>query len=299
MHRKNDRQWTYRPRLEALESRWCPTCTVRVIGDSLLILGDGRPNTVEIHDHGTRGIDLVCDGRAQTVPDTSRILVLTFGGDDRVDYAWGNPDQAPAPRAVGIDLGTGDDTLNSFLGSPEQHTQIGTFVLAAHGGPGRDALHVQADNLAVGDLQERPAKFVVNLYGDDGADTLGVQMRGMSFSPDGRVAVGMFGGAGADNLMTWGHEFDLRAGGQVLLLMDGGTGPDDVSGELEAVAGSTGQARIGVLGGPDDDRLAFAVRGWGNPNDLTALIDGGPGFDICTHTPNVRVQNCEAESPFP
>src|SRR5262245_54345027 len=47
-------------RLEALESRWCPSCTVTVTGHTLRIIGDAANNTVAIVDNGAAGIVVTC-----------------------------------------------------------------------------------------------------------------------------------------------------------------------------------------------------------------------------------------------
>src|SRR5262245_22043395 len=47
--------------LEALETRWCSSCTVTVDGDTLRIIGDAANNTVAIVDNGAAGIVVTCD----------------------------------------------------------------------------------------------------------------------------------------------------------------------------------------------------------------------------------------------
>src|SRR5262245_34854796 len=49
--------------LEALEDRWCPSCTVRLQDGVLSIVGDRAGNAVVLQDFGAAGVRVICDGR--------------------------------------------------------------------------------------------------------------------------------------------------------------------------------------------------------------------------------------------
>src|SRR5262245_26669516 len=74
-------------RLEQLESRWCPSCTVTKFGSTLRITGDAMNNNVAIVDNGAAGIVVTCDGvTSPAAKNITRILVDTKAGDDTVTY---------------------------------------------------------------------------------------------------------------------------------------------------------------------------------------------------------------------
>src|SRR5262245_16474973 len=75
-------------RLEELENRWCPSCTVTVTGNTLRITGDAGNNTVAIVDNGAAGMVVTCDGDAHpAATGIQRVLVDTKEGDDTVSYS--------------------------------------------------------------------------------------------------------------------------------------------------------------------------------------------------------------------
>src|SRR5215470_4151014 len=101
---------TFRPQLEALESRDCPSAAVvTYIPHTLLILGDSGDNTVKISDNGagtvTASVDL---GTAVTKSGINYILVFTKGGNDTVNYNLTGT--LTTPRLLSVDLGSLADT---------------------------------------------------------------------------------------------------------------------------------------------------------------------------------------------
>src|SRR5262249_7187757 len=102
-------------RLEELESRWCPSCTVTVTGHTLRIVGDAANNNVGIVDNGAAGIVVTCDGvTSPAATGIQRVLVDTKAGDDTVTYsrsaAGGNFTGRLDFRAK---LGSGNDTFTA------------------------------------------------------------------------------------------------------------------------------------------------------------------------------------------
>src|SRR5438477_4313416 len=107
-HPRN-RPWTFRPELEALEGRDCPSAIVTAIPHTLLIVGDAGDNAVQITDQGNGTVTASVDsGPAVTRSGINAILVLTRGGNDTVQYNLTGP--IVTPRALAIDLGSGADS---------------------------------------------------------------------------------------------------------------------------------------------------------------------------------------------
>src|SRR5262245_31224530 len=114
------RKWTFAPRLEALESRTCPT-TVRLIGDTLRILGDQAANNVRIVQNLDNDTIKVTYDRAggmktQTFAAT-QIVALNVnlkGGDDHLQYKMQT--KLDQQLSLKIDLGTGKDDARLNFG---------------------------------------------------------------------------------------------------------------------------------------------------------------------------------------
>ena len=74
------------PRLETLEDRSCPSCTVTVTGHTMRIIGDGAQKTRRIDTNLARvgGQALfnlqTVDGRTETPPDAARLATSLDGG---------------------------------------------------------------------------------------------------------------------------------------------------------------------------------------------------------------------------
>ncbi len=73
----------------------------------------------------------------------------------------------------------------------------------------------------------------------------------------------------------------------------GSCGNDTVSAVMQFDSRSAAPIDARVLGGTGNDDLTLDIYGIGDPDFLTALIDGGAGIDTAHHTDNVRVVNCE------
>src|SRR5687767_2196607 len=79
--RRRLQRWgaSFRPRLERLESRDCPSCTVFQRDQTLIILGDEGANQVEIADTREGDIAVTCDGgETERFSGVQRIVALTF-----------------------------------------------------------------------------------------------------------------------------------------------------------------------------------------------------------------------------
>src|SRR5262245_54586459 len=77
---------TFRPVLETLENRCCPS-TIAVHGNVLLIQGNNQANVVTISDDGQGGISATLDGKTASGTGITNIVMILKNGDDSVTYA--------------------------------------------------------------------------------------------------------------------------------------------------------------------------------------------------------------------
>src|SRR5262249_1978927 len=96
---------TFRPQLEPLETRHCPSAVVTSIPHARLNLGDSGNNTVQISDNGSGTVTASVDWTpAVTKSGINYILVFTKGGNDTVNYNLTGP--LTTPRLLSVDLGS-------------------------------------------------------------------------------------------------------------------------------------------------------------------------------------------------
>src|SRR5262249_8296438 len=103
---------TFRPQLEALESRDCPSTVATYIPHTLLILGDSGNNTVKISDNGAGTVTAsVAMGTEVTKSGINYILAFTKGANAPVNSRL--PGTLPTPRLLSVDLGKFADTASN------------------------------------------------------------------------------------------------------------------------------------------------------------------------------------------
>src|SRR5262245_33204334 len=140
---RGDLSWSIRPRLEALENRWCPSIVYQ-FGATLFVLGDQGANEVAIVDSGTGDVSVAADGGdPRTFSRVGEVVVLTDGGDDIVNYQVGNPDFIGNPEfhpaAFMMDFGDGSDRGALIAYSPTDHSGTGnTWTGNVRAGTGDD-----------------------------------------------------------------------------------------------------------------------------------------------------------------
>jgi len=269
------------PRLEGLEDRYVPSCTLSVSGSTLTITGDGAANTVRIDDNGNAvsTLSVSCDGVQAIVTGITTIRVNTNGGSDDVTYHLTNGLQTNVARTVDVDLGGDDDVFEADL---EGTLRTGSnLTVSADGRTGAEYMRVSAGRPPSGGLGfvfpgtqvniQSGASLNLDLQGGDSTDNIGVSYRG---------------------------ELD----GTLNLLADGNAGLDTVSANVEMLAGSTGNVGSSgnpatVRGGTHDDDLTFVVHN--NSGNSTAgvyaHVEGFWGHDVCHRTSNVSVTGCEED----
>jgi hypothetical protein len=265
-----------RLRLETLECRWVPSCTIVEDAGVLTITGTAKANEIDIEDNGTDeagNVVVTCDGEEYTSTDVvTSIVVKAAQGKDQVSYTLTGDLAGGVSRSVEIDLGNGHDTLTASLEG------------------------------SLGNETDGGATLEFEALGKNGKDTLTFAALASDIGADGRLAVELQGGNGKDIL---DFTFAGLVNGELSLLACGGNGKDSVSGDLTADAGSTGSIDAEVSGKNGKDELTLTVadnsgddgdpdtEDTGTLGDLQAVVDGGKGKDTCTHTDNVDTVDCE------
>jgi hypothetical protein len=290
------------PHLETFEGRSLLACTVTLNPAGVLtVVGDAGANTVMVNTVVTGGVAKVtvtCDGVMTTPAATVTSLVIdTAAGNDRVAFALtaqltSLPSAGPLGSVV-VNLGPGNDAFNGDI--HDAAFAMSSFGLSVAGNSGNDALQLALARLVVG--------FVgaphIQLSGDDGNDTLGVNATDISLPTRwGGIALGLFGGRGSDRIAVT-YQGTVR--GALRVTADGGKGKDQVRVDISLSRDSLLDANLGgslkarVLGGADNDRLALFVHPRSvRRGQIDALIDGATGYDPARATGNVRRRGGES-----
>jgi Ca2+-binding RTX toxin-like protein len=304
------------PRVEALEERALPFCSIIQLGTTITILGSNLADQVAITDNGTGTVSVLCDQNPtpQVFLGIDTINVRTFGGPDLVTYQLAG--SVFGHRTVNVDLGAGKDTFRAFLNQNNplaltlnQNSILNNSSLDFNifGRQGNDNLSVDLSN---GFTIGNNARLGILLNGGAGNDRLAVNatqgnlnppsldlVQGTNLSSQGLFDVRLLGGPGVDRT-AFAYQGDLN--GTLKLNTDGGQGRDTTVANIDATTPSSGTVQARVRGGAGNDNLTLNVR---QPAGvcltlpcglmIDALIDGGPGFDVCHGTTNVKKINCE------
>lgn len=251
-------------RLEQVEGRTCPSCTVAAFGNTLFVIGDAANNNVAVVDNGPAGMVVTCDGDTHpAATGIERVLVFTGAGDDTVTYS----------RSAAGGNFTGRLDFDAFLGS----------------GNDKFTADLNGDDLAG---TARVAFDVVGSAGDDAMTfNAGTTAAGVDIASGARLRLDASGGIGADKVTV---AFAGKLAGSLGVSAGGGAGGDTVAATVDLAAGSTGSLRGRVNGGDGNDTLTFNITGATANVAVIALLDGGDGTDTCVHTANVTAVNCEA-----
>ena len=308
IHRDRGRNAIFRPQLEHLESRWCPSCSVVSTGTNLFITGDNKANRVEIQDFGARGVRVQCDGgEAQTFQGIQQMVARTGAGDDTLIYLMDSPDLTPEPRQALFDVGQGNDQVHLTIGD-QQHLgpftgvvtlgrgddllavttlgpdddRTGQITVEAHGDAGNDVLRSD-----IGPTTVRRPPIVTQFYGGDGNDYLyggaGMDLprrrarqrhhvgRRMRRPTDGAAGKDYMDGNDGDDYLAGGEDGDMMSGGEGEDELYGAAGNDFMFGDEGDDYLAGGEGRDDLFGNDGDDQLYGAADG--------DLLDGGLGSD--------------------
>jgi hypothetical protein len=310
------RNRTFRPQLETLENRWCPSVSVNVYPSihTLVVQGDSADNAVAITADGSGGVSANITGSSGTASGSgtgiTNVLVNTRGGSDTVAFKL-DPGPLTSRLNLGIDLGyyqDGSGTTNKVdldfsPGVSSTYLNIGVLgtrgkdnVTASFGPITESYVYFGAYldggddsfDATLGDIDEYAVAIAA--FGGSGTDTLGVHVTG-DISAGTYLGVLLDGGSGGD---TINFDYSGVMNGKLGVALVGGYGKDTITGTIDVDSSSSGgKVAAAVFGGDGDDDLTLHVNDPGNTlASLYALLDGGAGTDTCDVTPNVTVINC-------
>jgi hypothetical protein len=288
----------FAPRLEALEHRDCPSCTVLVSGNTLRIIGDGGANAVNVTHNGAGTVTATCDGTAVTRSGIRRIFIDTRGGADTVNFSatgaltrrldlnlrlGGGNDFADVNFAaiddrlkLHADLGGGNDTLDVNL---DQELRARSEAdLHVNGGGGNDTWILSVNEVRTG------AELKAHFEGDSGNDTLDVRL-GDPIDAGAEVKIQATGDGGDDSLKvdatTFGTGANIAAGAELRVQLEGGDGSDSLTLSYEGDV--DGEFKADLDGGSGaDTAVADVTVSAGSTGDVHARVEGGSGNDSLT-----------------
>jgi hypothetical protein len=295
----------FRPGLERLETRDCPSCTVIQKGATLSILGDREANQIAIADTREGDIAVICDGGDPHRFEGVRLIDMqTRGGDDEVTVALAN--LASPTFMFRVDLGAGNDRLSisGFDKRPDPPIHALSFDIGAGAGDdeitanfsrdeGPEEFHLRADLGAGNDefmMRFQPGAGVTRTVGDphiqldllgcQGNDCIelamdeGPEERSFAFNAD--MDATLDGGAGDDEFMM--NLGNVSLNGQFMMHTDGGAGDDQFMMNLGDVA-LKGNFMMNTGGGAGDDQFMMNVGDLKIDGQFMMHTGGGAGDD--------------------
>src|SRR5262249_34164304 len=267
-------------RLEGLERRWCPSCTVTVTGTLLSIIGGAGNNNLAVVDNGAGGIFDTCDGAAQPAANgIQQVFVNTGAGNDTVTYSRSAAGGTFMGRlAFNAMLGSGNDTFTAnFNGNGLAGTARVTFNVA--GNTGDDKITFNAGTTAAGVNVAAGGRLGLMAQGGAGIDTITVNYAGKL---DGNLNINARGGAGDDTVAA---TIALAAGGTGSLMANenGGAGSDTLTLSVTGPIAAGARADLRADGGAGNDKVTVSYAGvLGGKLGLRAR--GGDGDDTVAAT---------------
>jgi hypothetical protein len=297
--------------LEALEDRCCPSgIAYNAQLHTLTLTGDATNSTFTVRDSGNGTVSAtVVDGHGhQTTLSKSgvqHIAIQSGSGNDRINYTLLN--RLTASEQISLNLGKGTDTVSLDF---SKGVAASSLSLNVEGGQGSDqvnavfgAIHNTHLNFAT-HLGTGPGQFHAALNGDlTGTANVNLSVKGnvaydgMNVAVHGNVAasaaltIAEQGGAGKDTMHAdyWG-----RVDGHLTVNLTGGAQFDWIESNVRLSAGSSGWVSDKILGSPGDDLLILRLYDAGTHlHARTASIDGGAGYNIAIHTPNVQLHRIQ------
>jgi hypothetical protein len=293
--------------LEALEDRCCPSgVSFNPQLHTLTLTGDSSGGTFTVRDNGSGTVSAtVVDGHGHrttlTRSGVQHIAIQSGTGNDRIDYALTG--RLTRSEQISLNLGRGTDTVgldfSRGVAAPSLSVNVeggqGTdhinavfgaihntrLNFAAHLGAGPDQFHAALN----GDLSGK-ADVNLSVKGNAAFDGMNVQAHG-NVGAAAQLAISEQGGQGKDTMHAdyWG-----RVDGRLTIHLNGGAQFDWIESSVTLAAGSSGRVEDKILGSPGDDVLILRLHDQGTHlRSRTAQIDGGGGFNVAMHTPNVRL----------
>lgn len=304
------RKHSFKPSMEGLEARWCPSATVGLQNGILTITGDDNANIVQIVQNDNQNkLTVIADG-VQTDFASDQVLKVVAnlkGGDDLLTYQLGGGSDFKKAKDIQIDLGAGNDRANLDFasngagGQAEIEKNLNINVLGQAGNDQLDAFFGKVENVAVnltGNMGFGDDKFFAELKGDlDFAAKVKIDMEDVNnvvLPIGGLNRVVLLGGndqfrvkADADVDIDDNAALDVtlkgfdgidnlsvttrgEVDGQLKVLLDGEDGGDLVLADITLDAGSDGTVDAKVLGGNDNDIVALRIID--NSNGQASLV---------------------------
>lgn len=276
----------FQPRLEALESRWCPAMTVAVLDDHILeVLGDRGDNDIEFEIRGSQ-IDVTGDGSAMKIfTGIDTVRVNTWAGRDNVRLVVAQPPTDPDFSFV-AGLGAGDDLFTLLVPpeAPDQPPPAPDFLpglsVDVQGGAGNDTFvtfigtSIDPESLPCPSCID--ATLMFDYEGDNGNDQFFTEVSNVAL--DGPLSMNTYGGKGNDLLQTTFADVDVN--GSLSLLNDVGNGDDQIGFGAAWRVGAGASTSVNLLGGQGSDQMGIsAVNHIAAGGSSMYNLDGGDGDD--------------------
>jgi len=324
--RHTGRTRTFRPFVEALETRWCPSVTIvrdPVMWTRVLVTGDDMANKVAIRqDDAADRIWIAGDGTNFDAPSRTVAEIVIDLKEEHDVVTYNLDSDLTSSKVLRVTLGSGDDTAVISAADPDLRDVYRTvrsgLNVSVAGDRGADRLQTEFGAVGSGNVSIT-AKLGA---GDDHLDAYWFG----DLTGRARVAYDVDGEAGKDQLYFWATNdlvkkddsgIDISADAALQLTLRGGTEDDHIETQYQGIlhggltfsalgsanndttdtrftlnGGSDGSANVLVQGDDGDDVVRVNV--WDNSGGaaaVSALADGGAGWDaynVASNVPHVN-----------
>ncbi len=244
------------PRIEGLESRWCPAVPTGVSavlsGTTLRITGDDGDNIVKITDDGAGSLKVSIDGGAeQSFSGVTHINAKLDDGNDTFEYV-----SATTTTTTTTDPATGEETTTTTTEAAELTHGLS---LNLHVGDGDDTVKLDFS----GGVSAGPIR--VNWHGKDGNDSLEAKFGDVS---DTNVFLNLHPGKDDDSTTL---EFGALTNARVHINAHQHFGNDLFDATFNGAIDGTSRVRANVHGDHGDD--TFNITGTGVDIAAGAIVD--------------------------
>lgn len=279
MHKRTTRRWkaAFRPQLEILEERRCPSFTIGVRNHNLTIMGNSADNFVQLNSFAPHKVAVTLDhGQPKIYSNVNAVVVRTGAGNDTVEAKG---------RQLGLldstyDTGKGDDRVAIFLQQNYRPGERSHFVRVMTG-DGADSVVAKLHN---------SGQLAATFDGGGGENQVAIDMEN-----SGRLTFMMQTGNEADRV-----DAKLKNSGAATLMLNVGNGANTLALKVE----NQGRCDADVTTGDDGDALTLTFNGQnsidsrmtahtGGDNDAVMLkvlecnivLDTGTGDDTVSYKP--------------
>ena len=297
--------------LEALEDRCCPSgVTYNSTLHQLTLTGNSTSDTFTIRDSGNGTVSAsVTDAHGHTTTlsksGVQKIAIQAPTGNDHVNYTLLN--RLTASEQISLNLGTGTDTVSfdfsKGVSAPSlsinvQGDQAADRVNAVFGAIQNTHLnfttnlgtHPSQFNAALNGALTGTAAVNLSVKANGPYDGMNVQVHG-NIAATAALSITERGGPGKD---TFHADYWGQVNGHLTVNLTGGSQFDWMESTLRVAAGSSGWVSDKIFGSPQDDLLILRLYDAGTHlHSHTAVINGGAGYNIAMHTPNVQLLNIQ------